>query len=92
MCSRPVVTFMKTQKGKRKKKHPTSTKLLGSRENIYKELQPCEAKKLFTVSILSKLQGWGHISKVDSHFRELQAKHAAYDKHLSAFVIKLPHF
>lgn len=47
MCSRPVVTFMKTQKGKRfKKKHPTSTKLLGSRENIYKELQPYEAKKL----------------------------------------------
>lgn len=36
---------LKKEKDK-KKKHPTSTKLLGSRENIYKELQPYEAKKL----------------------------------------------
>lgn len=78
-----------SKRKKTKKKHPTSTKLLGSRENIYTTLR---SQKAFTVSILSKLQGWGHISKVDSHFRELQAKHAAYDKHLSAFVIKLPHF
>lgn len=76
------------ENSKRKEKK----KILHQQSYLDLERTTLQSQKAFTVSILSKLQGWGHISKVDSHFRELQAKHAAYDKHLSAFVIKLPHF